>query len=119
MRSPVPGIVALLALSLSATAAAQSGFTVTHKIGTTTPDQVEVVGMVVNDTRAEAVDVSVTVEALNPSGKVIARGVCFVTDRLRGGSSADFSAKVPVVAGTSKYRARVSSYRFIQSVQTP
>ena len=109
---------ALLALA-PARAPAQSGFSVSHNVVATTPTHVEVTGTVVNETRAEAVDVSVTVEALNASGKVVSRGITYVSARLPGGSSATFVAKVPVVAGATSYRARVTSFRFMQSPESP
>jgi hypothetical protein len=113
-------VVIALALALAATSvAAQLGFSVTHNVAATTPTHVEVTGTVVNETRAEAVDVAVTVEALNSSGKVVSRGISYVAARLPGGSSASFVAKVPVVPGGTSYRARVTSFRFMQSLQGP
>jgi hypothetical protein len=112
-------IAVVLALAPARVAAAQSGFSVAHNVVATTPTHVEVTGTVVNETRAEALDVGVTVEALNASGKVVSRGISYVAARLPGGSSANFVAKVPVVPGTTSYRARVTSFRFMQSIQGP
>jgi hypothetical protein len=110
--------VALL-VALTGPAAAQPGFRVTYKVGATNGTHVEVTGSVQNEARADAVDVSVTVEALGAGGKVVARGITFVTPRLAERSSATFVARIPAVAGVTGYRASVSSYRFIQSVQGP
>ena len=113
-------VVIALSLALTATSVpAQSGFSITHNVAATTPTHVEVTGTVVNETRAEAVDVAVTVEALSSSGKVVSRGISYVASRLPGGSSANFVAKVPVVPGGTSYRARVTSFRFMQSLQGP
>ena len=110
----------LAALTLFASAAvAQSGFRVTHTVDRTTPTHVEISGTVTNDTRAEALEVSVTVEALNERGKAAARGIAFVSGRLPAGETAKFTAKVPVVAGVNGYRASVTSFRFVQSIQGP
>ena len=114
----IGAVLVMLAFS-SGSAWAQSGFKVTHEVGTTTPNQVEVKGSVQNEGRAEALDVSVTVDALGASNKVLARGVTFVSPAIAPGGSASFVAKVPVVSGTVSYRARVTSFRFLQQTQAP
>lgn len=100
-------------------AGAQVGFRVTHSVGQTTPTHVEVSGTVTNEARGEAIDVSVTVQAVGANGKVVARGISFVSRSLAPGAAASFVAKVPVVPGIASYRAVVSSYRFVQSFQNP
>jgi hypothetical protein len=109
----------LLATGLASPAAAQSGLRVTHQVSSTAPTHVEITGTVANDTRADAVDVSVTAEAIGPGGKAAARGITHVTSRLPAGGSAPFTAKVPVVAGVTGYRVKVTSFRFIQSIEGP
>ena len=113
------GAALALAALVAGVAIAQSGFKVTHAVARTTPTHVEVGGTVVNESRAEAVEVSVTVEALGANGKPVARGISYVAASLKPGSSADFVAKVPVVQGAAGYRATVSSFRFIQAFQSP
>lgn len=108
-----------MAMFTAGSAAAQAGFRVSHSVGRTTPTHVEVTGSVRNEARAEAVDVSVTVEALGPDGKVLARGITFVSSRIPENGSAGFTAKVPAVAGVTAYRATVTSFRFVQSIQGP
>lgn len=109
----------VLLVAFASAAGAQSGFRVTHQVANTAPTHVEIAGSVWNETRADAVDVSVTVEAIGVGGKPAARGIAYVTSRLPGGASANFTAKVPTVAGVTGYRATVSSFRFIQSVEGP
>ena len=111
--------VAGLVLALPVAAGAQLGFRVTWSVGRTTPTHVEVSGTVLNEARAEAVDVSVTVEALGPTGKVAARGITYVASRIPQGGSAPFLAKVPAVPAATTYRAVVTSYRFMQAVESP
>ena len=48
----------------------------------------------------------------DPSGKVLARGIAFVAGSIPARSDADFSARVPNVAGTTGFRVGVSSFRF-------
>lgn len=112
-------LLVVLLLAPAAVAQGQAGFRVSHQVANTTPTHVEITGSVVNETRNEAADVSVTVEAVGPGGKAAARGITFVTSRLPAGTSANFSAKVPAVPGVTGYRAAVSSFRFVQSVEGP
>jgi hypothetical protein len=87
-------------------------------VGRTTPTHVEVGGTVQNETRAEAVDVTVTVQALGPGGKPLARGITYAATRLPAGATAPFLAKVPAVSGVTGYRVDVSA-RFMQSIEGP
>jgi hypothetical protein len=118
MLRPLAAGLALLAV-MAAGVGAQPGFRVAHAVARTTPTHVEVEGTVQNEARAEAVDISVTVEALGAGGKVLARGITYVTPRLAEQATAQFTAKVPVVSGVTGYRATVTSYRFVQSIQGP
>jgi hypothetical protein len=95
-----------------------TGLKVAHSVSKTTATSVEVTGTVSNETRAEAAEVTVTVQALGADGKPVARGISYVTSRLPAGGTANFVAKVPVVAGVSSYRATVSA-RFMSSVESP
>lgn len=108
----------LVVVLLAGVAAGQSGLRATHTIGRTTETHVEVTGTVANDTRADAVDVSVTIEAVGEKGKRLARGISYVTSRLPPGMTASFTAKVPVVAGVTGYRSSVSA-RFVLGVEGP
>ena len=110
--------LALLALC-AGSAAAQAGFRVMHSVSGTTPTHVEVTGTVVNESRVEAGDVSVTVEALDAGGKVLARGITYVARRIPEGASAPFTAKVPATTTAVSYRAVVTSYRYLQPYQAP
>jgi hypothetical protein len=107
----------LVVLAVVGGAFAQSGFKVMQGEAKPMSSHVEVPGTIVNETRGEAFDVSITVEALSPTGKVVARGICFVSSRLPAGGSAPFVAKVPAVAGVNSYRAKVTSFRFLAPVQ--
>ena len=112
-------LMALSVILVGGSAAAQVGFRITHEIGRTTPTQVEVKGVVFNEARAEATDVSVTAEAVDAGGKVVARGISYVASRIPERGSASFVAKVPAVPGAATYRVSVSAYRFVPSFQGP
>ena len=105
--------VAVLALAVAPLPGwAQASFTVTYRVERTDAQRVELAGRVHNAAGVDAVDVYVTAEALDTSGKVLARGITFVAASIPAGSDADFSARVPNVAGTTGFRVGVSSFRF-------
>jgi len=105
--------VALLALTATPVPApAQAQFKVTYQVERTDSKRVHLAGRVYNDASVDAVDVYVTAEALDASGKVLARGIAFVAGSIPARSDTDFSARVPNVAGTTGFRVSVSSFRF-------
>lgn len=113
----VAGGLVLLASVL--TAQAQDPFRVTYTVDRSDPGQTKVSGVVFNENRQEVLDVSVTVEALDARGKVVARGIAYVSARIPALGSAPFVAKVPGVATAASFRASVSSYRAGLGIQAP
>ena len=91
---------------------AQATFNVTYQVERTEAKRVHLAGRVYNAAGVDAVDVWVTAEALDASGKVLARGIAFVAPSIPARSDADFSARVPNVVGTTGFRVSVSSFRF-------
>jgi hypothetical protein len=98
---------------------AQETFRVTFEVDRTNPEQTQVAGIVYNDSLQDMLDISVTAEALDARGKVVARGITYVTSRIPGRGSVSFLAKVPSVPNAVRYRASVSSYRAGMSSQAP
>jgi hypothetical protein len=99
---------------------AQASFRVIHKVDKVGSTEVEISGRVFNDARVEALQVSVTAEALNASGRVVASGIAFVSPLISEGASAPFTAKVPAVPGIARYRVAVTRYRLgLGSTQAP
>ena len=113
-RFALVALVVLAGSALPAAAPAQNVLRTTHAVGRTAPTHVEVTGTVSNEARSEAVDVSVTVEALGTNGKPVARGVTHVAPRLPAGASVNYTAKVPAVSGIASYRATASG-KFLQT----
>jgi hypothetical protein len=119
-RARLVALVAAVALSVvlgPAGVPGQAGFRVSHDVRRTTATHVEVSGTVYNEARADAVDVSVTVEALGAGGRVVSRGNTYVAARIPERGNADFVAKVPLVTGVTGYRASVTSYRFMPAAE--
>ncbi len=116
-RSRLPrwlSAVALLTVVLVATSAIAQGaapFRITHTFDKGTQPAVNVSGRVFNDARSDAIDVYVTAEALDASGKVVASGVSYV-GAVPAGSSMAFVVKVPSARAAASFRVLVTSYRF-------
>jgi hypothetical protein len=106
------GVVFLAVLAITLPAAGQAApFRITHSLDKGTQAQVTVTGRVFNEARADAIDVYVTAEALDGSGKIIASGVSYVGTVSSGGSTV-FVIKVPSARTASTFRVIVTSFRF-------
>ena len=92
-------------------ASGQENFRITFDVDKSNPEQYQVKGVVNNDSSQEVLDVSVTAEALDAKGKVLARGITYVSSRIGGRASAPFVAKVPGVPNVARFRVSVSSFR--------
>lgn len=99
--------LAILAAGASP-ALAQESFNVTYQVDRSNPTQVQLVGRVYNGANVDAVDVYVTAEARDTSGKVLARGIAFVGPTVPAKTGVEFSARVPAVPGTATFRVTVS-----------
>jgi hypothetical protein len=100
-------------------AGAQDGFRVTFEVDRTRPERARVTGRVSNERAEDVFEVSVTAEALDARGKVLARGITYVDSRIARGDGRAFSLSVPTVAGTTSFRVAVSSWRAGVSGQGP
>ena len=113
-------IVAALAVVVASLATeAQETFRVIYNVDLGNPEQVQLIGTVFNDAMQDVFDVSVTAEALDARGKVVARGIAHVGARIPGRGSASFVCKVPLVAAAVRYRAAVSAFRTGAGPQAP
>ena len=91
--------------------AQQDGFRIAYEADRTRPERVRVVGTVTNGRPGDVFDVSVSAEALNEAGKVVAKGIAYVDSRIPAGASRPFSISVPPVPGVVRYRVVVSTFR--------
>jgi hypothetical protein len=106
--------LALLTLSvvlLVPPALAQSGFRITFEVDDSRPGRARLNGRLTNERPNDVFEVSVTAEALDANGKVVARGISYVDARIARGDTRSFSVTVPAVPGTTSYRVVVSSFR--------
>jgi len=113
-------LVAAMLVALVASGEAQGPFRITYNVDRSAAGRTKITGQVFNDGGTDVVDVSVTAEALDGGGKVVARGISFVSAAIRQNSSAPFEAVVPAPPTATSFRVRVSSYRpGMGFVQTP
>lgn len=68
-------------------------------------------GRVLNEGNQEALDVYVTAEAVDASGKVLGRGIVFVSASIPPRGIVPFSISIPAAQNAASFRVRVSSYR--------
>jgi hypothetical protein len=109
----------VVALVVPLASASAEDFRITHTVDRSGAEHILITGVVFNDARQEVLDVSVTAEALDAKGKVLARGIAYVSGRIPGQSSAPFTAKVPAVASATRFRVSVSSFRAGLGTQAP
>jgi hypothetical protein len=105
----IPALV--IVLLLAAEVRAQDGFRIAYDVDRSRPDRARLTGRVVNDRAEDVFEVSLTAEALDARGKVLARGIAYVDSKIARGDGRPFSMSVPTVASVTSFRVVVSSYR--------
>jgi hypothetical protein len=113
------GIVLTVLLLLAAEARGQNGFRITYEVDRTRAERARLTGRIVNERPEDVFEVSVTGEALDAKGKVLARGIAYVDSKIGRGDGRPFSLSIPTVAGTENYRVVVSSFRAGFATQGP
>ena len=111
-------IVVVMAGLAPALALGQESFQLRYNVDRTSPGQVRVNGTVVNDARVDVIDVYVTAEALDAGGKVLGRGIAFVSSSIPQHGTAPFTVSIPAAQAATSFRVRVSSFRFGMGLQT-
>ena len=109
-RVVAAALVTVIALAAAA-ALAQPGFRITYEIDDSRPGRARLNGRLTNERPDDVFDVSITAEAIDARGKVLARGIAYVDARIARGDSRQFSVSVPTVPGATGYRVTVSSVR--------
>jgi hypothetical protein len=104
-------VSSVIVLFVAGEATAQDGFRITYDVDRTRPERARLTGRIVNERSEDVFEVSVTGEALDARGKVLARGIAYVDSRIGRGDGRPFSMSVPTVAGTTSFRVVVSSFR--------
>lgn len=113
VRRTVWLLMAIAATLVPALALADDPFQVRYNVERGGSGPVRVQGTVLNDSRLDVYDVYVTAEALDGGGKVLGRGIAFVSNSIPQRGSATFAITIPAAAqGAASFRVRVSSFRY-------
>jgi hypothetical protein len=110
-RLLLPALVVVVTLAPLATEAADP-FVLRYKVERSESGPVRVRGSVINEGRLDALDVYVTAEALDGGGKVVGRGISFVSQSIPQGASVSFVVSIPAAHAAANFRVHVSSFRF-------
>ena len=111
VRGLALALLTLTVVLLVGPALAQSGFKITYEVDDSRPGRARINGRLTNERAQDVFEVSVTAEAVDANGKVLARGISYVDARIARGDTRSFSVTVPAVPGTTSYRVVVSSFR--------
>ena len=111
-------IVVVMAALVPALAPGQESFQLRYSVDRTNPAQVRVNGTVENEARLDVVDVYVTAEALDAGGRVLGRGIAFVSASIPPRGTAPFTISIPAAQNAINFRVRVSSFRYGMGIQT-
>jgi hypothetical protein len=95
-------------------------FRITFRRERDEPSSIVLMGELFNDGLRDVVDVWVTADAFNAEGKVVGRGLAFVTSFLPGrGTTTPFTVKLPRAEEAHSFRLVVSSFRHASGAQSP
>jgi hypothetical protein len=119
LRGLVLGLTTILVVLGAEETRGQDGFRITYDVDRSRADRARLTGRVVNERADDVFEVSITAEALDARGKVLARGISYVDSRINRGDGRPFSMSVPTVAGTASFRVAVSSFRAGFATQGP
>ena len=112
-------LVALVAVSLTPARAqtftpqSLSGLTVTFSSEKMGGSRVLVLGEVRNSTNAPAERVTVMVEGLDETGKVVSRGRAYVHGTVPSRGSASFEVRLLASGAERRYRAQIEAFQFV------
>ena len=112
--------LAMCLVLLGAGLASAQPFRITFHRARDEASSIVLTGEVANDGHRDVVDVWVTAAALSAEGKVVGRGIAFVTSALSGGGPpARFTVKLPRAETVHSFRLGVSSFRYASGEQSP
>lgn len=112
----VPAAMVLLIFSRGQ---GQEIFRMTYDVDRSNPQQVRIAGQISNDARFDALNVYVTAEAFDTTGRVLASGVSYVSMSIPPRGSAPFTVGIPSAPGVNSFRVRVTSFVQGPALQAP
>lgn len=100
-------------------AAGQDPLHVTYEVDKSRGPQTQIIGEVWNDGTTDAMSVSVSAEALDRSGRVVASGITYVDAHIARGDSRHFTVVIPPAPNAVRYRITATATRAGFGVQAP
>lgn len=92
-------------------ARAQDPFQLNFSVDRSGTGPVKLTGRVLNEGSMDVFDVYVTAEALDAAGKVLGRGIAFVSASIAPRATVPFVISIPAAQTAATFRVRVSSFR--------
>ena len=117
-RCTLCAIVVALAALVPTRVFGQEPFQVRYSVDRASTGQVRLNGTVANEARLDVVDVYVTAEALDAGGRVLGRGIAFVSASIPPHGTSSFTISIPAAQAATSFRVRVSSFRYGMGIQT-
>ncbi len=112
-------LTANLVLLAAEPGGAQEQFRITFQRQPDEPTSLVLAGHLSNEGSRDVVDVWVAAEALNAGGRIVARGLAFVSPLLRSRADTKFTVKLPRVEQVQSFRMSVSSFRYLVRAESP
>lgn len=112
-------LTANLVLLSGGRSAAQEQFRISFQRQPDEPTSLVLAGTLFNEGSRDVVDVWVGAEALNAGGRVVGRGLAFVSPLLRSRADTKFAVKLPRVEQVQSFRVFVSSFRYLSGAESP
>lgn len=112
-------LTATLVLLSGGPGAAQEQFRISFERQPDEPTSLVLAGTLSNAGSRDVVDVWVGAEALNAEGRVVGRGLVFVSPLLRSRANTKFAVKLPRVEQVQSFRVFVSSFRYLVGAESP
>lgn len=99
------------ALLVPGLARAQDPFQLSFTVDRTGGGTVRINGRLFNEGQADVFDVYVSAEGVDAAGKVLGRGITFVSASIPPRATVPFVVSIPAAQAAASFRVRVSSYR--------
>jgi len=111
-RRRAMGLMAAALAFLPRRAAALDPFNLTYTVERASGSApARVTGRVLNESSQDMLDVYVTAEAVDAAGKVLGRGIVFVSASIPPRGVVPFAISIPAAQAATGFRVRVSSFR--------
>jgi len=110
-RRAIGTLVIGAAMLVPGLARAQDPFQLSFSVDRSGAGPVKITGRLFNEGSMDVFDVYVTAEGVDTAGKVLGRGIAFVSASIPPRSVVTFAISIPAAHTAATFRVRVSSFR--------